>query len=123
MHYCGKDLLITTMIGESGYKVKAIALLDVVVLQRAAVLELLAGEDETLLVWRDALPTLDLGLDGVDGVTGLDLNGDGLAGQCLHEDLHVAVTGLSLAQPEASLVMVLEFFSGGARPSSPALLD
>lgn len=38
-------------------------LLDVVVRKGAAVLELLAGEDETLLVRGDALLVLDLGLD------------------------------------------------------------
>ena len=31
---------------------------------------------------------LDLGLDIVDGVAALDLEGDGLARQCLHKDLH-----------------------------------
>jgi hypothetical protein len=38
-------------------------LLDVVVRKGAAVLELLAGEDETLLVRGDTLLVLDLGLD------------------------------------------------------------
>ena len=38
-------------------------LLDVVVREGAAVLELLAGKDEALLVGRDALLVLDLGLD------------------------------------------------------------
>ena len=52
--------------------------LDVVVGKSAAVLELLAGEDQTLLVRRDALLVLDLGLDIVDGVRGLDLEGDRL---------------------------------------------
>ena len=42
--------------------------LDVVVAQRTSVLELLAGEDETLLVWGDAFLVLDLGLHIVDGV-------------------------------------------------------
>ena len=41
-------------------------LLDVVVGERAAVLELLAGEDQALLVRRDALLVLDLSLDVVD---------------------------------------------------------
>ena len=58
-------------------------------LQCAAILELLAGEDETLLVWWDALLVLDLGLHGIDGIGSLDLECDGLAGQCLYEDLHV----------------------------------
>jgi len=63
-------------------------LLDVIVLQRAPILELLAREDQALLIRRDALLVLDLGLDGLDGVGALDLEGDGLAGECLHENLH-----------------------------------
>ena len=49
---------------------------------------LLAGEDEALLIGRDALLVLDLGLDVVDGVGGLDVEGDGLARQGLDENLH-----------------------------------
>ena len=48
-------------------------LLDIVVLERAAILKLLAREDEALLVWGDALLVLDLGLDGLNGVGALDL--------------------------------------------------
>lgn len=66
-------------------------LLDVVVGEGAAILELLAGEDQALLVRRDALLVLDLGLDVVDGVRGLDLQGDGLARQGLHEAAWVSV--------------------------------
>jgi hypothetical protein len=61
-------------------------LLDVVVAQGAAVLELLAGEDEALLVRRDALLVLDLPLDVLDGVAWLDVEGDGLARQRLDEE-------------------------------------
>ncbi len=43
-------------------------LLDVVVGEGAAVLQLLAGEDEALLIGRDAFLVLDLCFDGVDGV-------------------------------------------------------
>ena len=57
-------------------------LLDVVVGQGSAILELLAGEDQALLVWRNALLVLDLCLNVVDGVRGLHLQGDGLAGDC-----------------------------------------
>ena len=60
-------------------------LLDVVVAEGTAILELLAGEDETLLVWGNALLVLDLALHIVDGVRGLDLEGDGLARQGLNE--------------------------------------
>jgi len=40
------------------------------------------------LVRGDALLVLDLGLDVLNGVRGLNIQGDGLAGQSLDEDLH-----------------------------------
>ena len=70
---------------ETEDKVKSRLLLDVVVGKGAAILELLSGEDQALLVWGNALLVLDLGLDVVDGVGGLDLKGDGLARKGLDE--------------------------------------
>ena len=88
-------------------------LLDVVVGEGAAVLQLLAGEDKPLLVRGDPLLVLqqvnykstiynqcpkinlnttsylDLSLHILDGVRGLHLEGDGLASQGLHKDLHL----------------------------------
>jgi len=64
--------------------------LDVVVRKRAPVFQLLAGEDQALLVRRDALLILDLRFDVVDSVTGFHVQGDGLARQRLHEDLHAS---------------------------------
>ena len=63
-------------------------LLNVVIRESAAVLKLLAGENQALLVGGDALLVLNLGLDVVDSVGRLNLEGDGLAGQGLDEDLH-----------------------------------
>jgi hypothetical protein len=62
--------------------------LDVVVGKSSSVLELLTSEDESLLIGWDSFLVLDLGLDSLDGVSGLDLKGDGLASQSLDEDLH-----------------------------------
>ena len=73
---------------EPEHQMKSALLLDVVVGKSAAVLKLLAGEDEALLVGGDALLVLNLGLDVVDGVGGLNLESDGLAGEGLDEDLH-----------------------------------
>uniref|UniRef100_A0A453N4S3 Uncharacterized protein n=1 Tax=Aegilops tauschii subsp. strangulata TaxID=200361 RepID=A0A453N4S3_AEGTS len=70
------------------HQVEGGLLLNVVVSQGAAILQLLAGKDEALLVRRDSLLVLDLGLDIIDRVRRLDLEGDGLAGEGLHEDLH-----------------------------------
>ena len=64
-------------------------LLDVIVGESAAVFELLAGKDEALLIRRNSLLVLDLGLDVVDSISGLDLKSDGLAGEGLDKDLHV----------------------------------
>jgi len=91
----GVDLLLA-LLGtstESQHQVKSGLLLDVVVGEGAAVLELLAGEDQALLVRRDALLVLDLGLDIVDGVGRLNLEGDRLAREGLHEDLHDCLGG------------------------------
>jgi len=57
-------------------------LLNIVIGKGAAVFKLFASENETLLVWRDALLVLNLALDVVDGVRALNLEGDGLAGDC-----------------------------------------
>jgi hypothetical protein len=60
-------------------------LLNVVVAKSATILKLLSGEDQALLVGGDSFLVLDLGLDIVDGVGGLDLKGDGLAREGLDE--------------------------------------
>merc|ERR1719392_15669 len=69
-------------------KVKSGLLLDVVVGQSPAILQLLASEDQPLLIRGDSLLVLDLGLDILDSVRGLHLKGDGLAREGLNEDLH-----------------------------------
>jgi hypothetical protein len=58
-------------------------LLNVVVRKSATVLELLASEDQALLVRRDALLVLNLRFNIVDGVRGFHLKGDSLAGEGL----------------------------------------
>merc|ERR1711978_556554 len=65
-------------------------LLDVVIGESPSILELLSSEDQPLLVWGDSLLVLDLGLDVLNAVRGLDLEGDGLAGESLDEDLHTS---------------------------------
>uniref|UniRef100_A0A8C3BLU9 peptidylprolyl isomerase n=1 Tax=Cairina moschata TaxID=8855 RepID=A0A8C3BLU9_CAIMO len=73
--------------------------LDVVVGERAAVLQLLAREDQALLVGGGTFLVLDLGLDILDRVVGLHLQGDGFARQRLDEDLHLGTGGGDLASP------------------------
>jgi hypothetical protein len=86
-------------------QVKSGLLLDVVVTQSSSILQLLSSEDETLLVGGDAsrfvnlgykyvstgspFLILDFGLDVVDRIRGLYLEGDRLAREGLDENLHV----------------------------------
>ena len=61
------------------------------VVQGATILELLASEDETLLVRGYTLLVLNFRLDVIDSVRGLDFESDGLSGESLNEDLHVGL--------------------------------
>jgi hypothetical protein len=69
-------------------EVKGRLLLNIVVGKCSAVLELLSSENQALLIRRDALLVLDLGLDIVDGVGRFNLKGDCLASKGLNKDLH-----------------------------------
>ena len=60
-------------------------LLDVVIAQSTTIFELLAREDQPLLIWWNSFLVLDLGFDIVDCVGGLDLKSDGLAREGLDE--------------------------------------
>ena len=64
-------------------------LLDVVVRDRVAILELVVLVDEALLLGRDALLVPDEGFNVGDGGVGLHIECDGLAPK-LHEDFGVA---------------------------------
>ena len=59
-------------------EVKSALLLNIIIGQRTSILELLAREDEALLIRGDAFLVLDLRLDVVDGIRGFDLKSDGL---------------------------------------------
>ncbi len=64
-------------------------LLDIVISKRAAVLQLLAGKDEALLVRRYTFFVLNLLLHILNRVTRLHVQRNGLARERLHKDLHV----------------------------------
>ena len=64
--------------------------LDVVVAERAAVFELFAREDETLLVGRDPLFILDLRFDVLNRVARFHFERDRFSRQCFDEDLHAS---------------------------------
>ena len=58
-------LLATT---QSQHQVQGALFLNVVVRQSSAIFQLLACKDQSLLVWRDTLLVLDLGLHVVDSI-------------------------------------------------------
>ena len=82
-------------------------LLHVVVVQRVAVLQLVAEdpEDDALLVARDALLVPDVALHIVDRVVGHHVERDRLAVRHLHEDLHAAVLALAIALITFSIIV------------------
>ena len=67
------------MVGCLKNQMEGTLLLDVVVGQRAAILQLLAGEDQTLLLRRDALLVLNLGLHVLNSVGTLNIEGNCLS--------------------------------------------
>ena len=69
-------------------EVKGGVLLNRIILEGVSVLELLASEDQALLIWWDAFLVLDLGLDVFNPVGWLDFEGDVLASEGLDENLH-----------------------------------
>ena len=77
----GEDLLLALLsaTAKTEDKVEGGLLLDVVVRKSTAILELLAREDETLLIRGDTLLILNLGLYVVDGVRRLNIERNGLA--------------------------------------------
>jgi hypothetical protein len=94
-------------------------LLDVVVREGATILKLLSGKNEALLIGRNALLVLDLLLNVVDGISRLDLEGDGFAGEGLHENLHATTEtedevkgGLLLDVVVGESATILELLSG-----------
>ena len=66
-------------------------LLDIVVGEGGTIFQLLASKDKVLLVTRDALLVSNLGLDIVNGVRGLNFEGNDLPRQSLDKDLHLTV--------------------------------
>ena len=76
------------------HQVQGALLLDVVVAQGAAILQLLAREDKALLIRGDALLVLDLLLHVLDSVAGLHVQGDSLTCQGLNEDLHLVYVSI-----------------------------
>jgi len=104
---------------ESKDEMEGRLLLNVVIREGTPVLELLAGEDQALLVRRDTLLVLNLRLHVVDRIGRLDFERNGLASEGLHEDLHTATQtkdevegGLLLDVVIRECASVLELLAG-----------
>jgi len=117
----GEGLLLTLLAttSQAEDEMEGRLLLDVVIGQSTTILELLAREDQTLLVGRDAFLVLDLGFHILDGIAWLDLEGDGLPRESLDEDLHSSSqpqdemkSGLLLDVVVGQSATVFELFSG-----------
>merc|ERR1712013_281637 len=111
-----KDLHTTT---KTEHKVKSRLLLDVVVAQGATILELLSGENETLLIRRNALFVLDLSLHVLNGIRWLYIKSNGLSCESLDENLHATAktkdkmkSGLLLNVVVAQGASILQLLSG-----------
>ena len=93
-------------------KMEGWLLLDVVIGQGSAVLQLLAGEDQSLLIWGNSFLILNLLFDIVNRVRGLDLEGDGFAREGLHEDLYTTNKFDSSCQSNDFSKKILNDYSG-----------
>ena len=74
---------------QSQHQVESGLLLNVVVREGASLLQLLPGENQALLVGRNTLLLLDLGLEVFDGIGGFRVQGDGLTSEGLDKQLHL----------------------------------
>jgi hypothetical protein len=97
---------------ESEDQVEGWLLLDVIVRKGSAVFELLTGKDKSLLIGWDTFFVLDLSFHVLDGVWWLNVEGDGLTGQGLNENLHT--TSQSEDQVKSRLFLDVIVWQGSA---------
>merc|ERR1719199_865541 len=111
--FLSQKLLVSSLTtSEAENEMEGGFLLDVVVRKGSAILELLTSEDESLLIWGNTFLILDLSLDVLNGVCGLDIEGDGLTSEGLDEDLHT--TSKSENQMESGLLLDVVVREGSA---------
>merc|ERR1719222_146093 len=75
---------------QSQNKMEGRLLLDVVVRQGSTILQLFTSKDQSLLIWGNTFLILDLSLNILNAVAGLNLQGDSLSSQGLNKDLHTS---------------------------------
>lgn len=86
--YCKKYRLLDTS-SKSEYEMKGRLLCNIVIGQCTTVLKLLARKNQTLLIRRNPLLVLNLALDSLNVITRFHVECNGLARECLNEDLHI----------------------------------
>merc|ERR1719222_304393 len=75
---------------QSQNKMEGRLLLDIVVRQGSTILQLFTSKDQSLLIWGNTFLILDLSLNILNAIAGLNLQGDGLTSQGLDKDLHTS---------------------------------
>merc|ERR1711963_1365486 len=75
---------------QSENQMESTFLLDIVIREGPSIFQLLSSKDQSLLIWWDSFLVLDLGLDILNRIRRLDLQGDGLASESLDKDLHTS---------------------------------
>jgi len=94
-------------------------LLNVVVGEGAAILQLFAGKDQPLLIWGNTFLVLDLCFNVLNGVRRLNLKSNGLASQSFDKNLHATTetenqmqSGLLLDVVVRKGATILKLFAG-----------
>jgi len=62
--------------------------LDIVVRESSAILKLLSGKNESLLIWRDAFFVLDFSFDILDRISWFNIQSDSFTCESFDEYLH-----------------------------------
>merc|ERR1719411_1970057 len=83
-----RDILGLISSSQSQHQMQSRFLLDVVIRQSSAILQLFSGEDQPLLLRRDTFFILNLGLHILDRIIWFHVQRNGLSCQCFDENLH-----------------------------------
>ena len=75
---------------ESQHKMKGWLFLDIVIRKSSSIFKLLSSEDKSLLVWWNSFLILNFGFDIFNGISWLNIKGDGFTSEGLDEDLHTS---------------------------------
>ena len=87
------SVLLSATTTKAQYQMQSGFFLDVVVRKCSPVFQLLASENQSLLIRWDTFFVLDLLLDVLDRVARLHVQSNRLTGQSLYENLHYAFVG------------------------------